>query len=62
MPVGAAISAAYTFPVTCAAVAYPVAFTMENPVIYDAAAGLIPRSPVMAEVGTLVIADFARIT
>ena len=56
------MSAAKSDPFTWADVAYPVAFTSENPVMNDVAAGLRPMFPVTLEVGTFETADFARIT
>lgn len=53
--------AAYILPVTCGAVAnvFEESIVSENPVMKDAAAGLTPISPVIAEVGTVEMADFA---
>src|SRR5688572_24991294 len=56
------MSAAYNFPVTCDEVAYPVAFVNAKPVAYEVAAGLNPKSPVIAEVAIFVIVVLARIT
>ncbi|HEY9487282.1 MAG TPA: hypothetical protein VIQ51_03075 [Chryseosolibacter sp.] len=39
-----------------------VALVSAKPVMYEVAAGLIARSPVIAEVELLLIADCARIT
>src|SRR4051794_15046334 len=62
--VGDAWLAAYTFPRTC--VDFENVFVgsaiNEKPVMYDAAAGLTPRFPVMTDCGTVEIPALERIT
>jgi hypothetical protein len=62
--VGGASSAAYTFPVTCVEVenVFVESAIKVNAVMEVAAAGLTPRFPVTAEVGTVEMPLFARIT
>src|SRR5687768_17342151 len=60
--VGASLSAAKTCPVISGAVQLVPTRVSGKPVMELAAAGLIPRSPVTSEGGTLVMPDWARMT
>jgi hypothetical protein len=59
--IGAVWSAAYAFPVTCGEVEnkFVESAMSENPVMKVAAAGLIPKFPVIDAVGTMKIPAFS---